>query len=122
MNDASHHRMTKPDGFDPLTVERWIEALVERDASVPAGARAAAAIVLKSLYREDAFVRSAAGIAEADAPVDWVCWLPPVGRVDTSAWRRPGALLVHPEIAAAAEEEQAFSLLLQARAYASTTP
>lgn len=122
MNETTQHLIDKPAGFNPLTVEQWVEALVEHDASVPAGARTAAAIVLKSLYREDAFVRSAAGLAETDVPGDWVCWLPPVGRVDASKWRRPGTLLVHPEIAAAAEEEQTFTLLLQARAYASTTP
>ena len=121
MNSDNRHHFAKPEGFDPLAVEQWIEGLVERDASVPAGARPAAAIVLKSLYREDAFVRNAAGLAETDVPGDWVCWLPPAGRVDASAWRRPGTLLLHPDIAAAAEEEQTFALLLQARAYAAST-
>ena len=109
------------EGFDPLNVERWIRALVESDTSVPEGARNAAFIVLKSLYHEDAFVRDATDLRRDDTCREWVCWLPQVGRVSDDALGRPGVVIVHPEIALAAEEEHTFALLLQGRACAAAS-
>lgn len=121
MNNDNLDCIEKPDGFDPLDVEQWIRGLVASDPSVPEGARNAAFIVLNSLYHEDAFVRDAAGLPRDDTCREWVCWLPQVGRVSECELGQHGALMVHPEIALAAEEDRTFALLLQGRAYAATS-